>query len=66
MEIPFSNGNEDVHSAKARTIRPDGTIDNFEGKPIDKMIVWAKGIKYMAKVVVLPDAQVAASSSITT
>jgi hypothetical protein len=58
VEIPFFNGNESVHSIKARTIRPDGTIANFEGKPIDKMIVKAKGVKYMAKVIVLPDVQV--------
>src|ERR1700738_331693 len=35
VEIPFFNGNEDVHSVKARTIRPDGTIANFEGELID-------------------------------
>ena len=58
VEIPFFNGNESVHSIKARTIRPDGTIANFEGKPMDKMIVKAKGVKYMAKVIVLPDVQV--------
>jgi Domain of Unknown Function with PDB structure (DUF3857) len=58
VEIPFFNGNESVHSIKARTIRPDGSIANFEGKPIDKMIVKAKGVKYMAKVIVLPDVQV--------
>jgi hypothetical protein len=58
VEIPFLNKNEDVHSIKARTIRPDGTIANFEGKPMDKMIVKAKGVKYMAKVIVLPDVQV--------
>jgi hypothetical protein len=58
VEIPFFNGNESVHSIKARTIRPDGIIANFEGKPIDKMIVKAKGVKYMAKVIVLPDVQV--------
>jgi len=58
VEIPFLNKNEDVHSIKARTIRPDGTIANFESKPMDKMIVKAKGIKYMAKVIVLPDVQV--------
>ena len=58
VEIPFFNGNESVHSIKARTIRPDGTIANFEGKPMDKMIVKAKGVKYMAKVMVLPDVQV--------
>lgn len=58
VEIPFFNGNESIHSLKARTIRPDGSIANFEGKPMDKMIVKAKGVKYMAKVLVLPDVQV--------
>ncbi|HEX4537061.1 MAG TPA: DUF3857 domain-containing protein [Candidatus Acidoferrum sp.] len=58
VEIPFFNGNENIHSIKARTVRSDGTIANFEGKPMDKMIVKAKGVKYMAKVIVLPDVQV--------
>ena len=58
VEIPFLKSNEDVHNIKARTIRADGSVVNFEGKPIDKMIVKAKGVKYMAKVIVLPDVQV--------
>src|SRR6202166_2371873 len=58
VEIPFFKSNEDVHNIKARTIRADGSVVNFEGKPIDKMIVKAKGVKYMAKVIVLPDVQV--------
>jgi transglutaminase-like putative cysteine protease len=58
VQIPFYKENEDVHSVKARTIRPDGTIVNFDGKPLDQMIVKAKGVKYMAKVLVLPDVQV--------
>jgi transglutaminase-like putative cysteine protease len=58
IEIPFLRGNSDVSSVKARTIRPDGTISNFQGKPVEKMIVKAKGIKYLAKVLVLPDVQV--------
>jgi hypothetical protein len=58
VEIPFLRGNEDITSVKARTIRPDGSVVNFEGKPIEKTIVKAKGVKYLAKVLVLPDAQV--------
>jgi hypothetical protein len=58
VEIPFFKESEDVHGLKARTIRPDGTIANFEGKPLEQMIVKAKGVKYMAKVIVLPDVQV--------
>jgi hypothetical protein len=57
IEIPFFKENGGVNSVKARTIRPDGSIANFEGKPLEKMIVKAKGVKYLAKVVVLPDVQ---------
>ncbi len=57
IEIPFVKEIGDVHAIKARTIRPDGTIANFEGKPLEKMIVKAKGVKYLAKVIILPDVQ---------
>lgn len=59
VEIPFlkEQGNN-VASIKARTIRPDGSIVNFEGKPFEKSIVKAKGLKYMAKTFTLPDVQV--------
>jgi Domain of Unknown Function with PDB structure (DUF3857) len=57
IEIPFLRENGDVHSVKARTIRPDGSILNFEGKPLEKMIVKAKGVRYLAKVIILPDVQ---------
>ena len=43
---------------KARSIRPDGTIANFEGKPFDKTIVKARGVKYLAKTLTLPDVRV--------
>jgi hypothetical protein len=58
VEIPFLQGNEEITNVKARTIRPDGSVVNFEGKPIEKTIVKAKGVKYLAKVLVLPDVQV--------
>jgi hypothetical protein len=51
-------GSGDINSVKARTIRPDGSIVNFDGKPIEKMIIKAKGLKYLAKVIILPDVQV--------
>ncbi len=58
VEIPFFKGREDIHGIKARTIRPDGSVVNFEGKPFEKMIVKAKNVKYLAKMVTLPDVQV--------
>ena len=58
VEIPFFREQGTIHGLKARTIRPDGTIANFEGKAFDKTIVKAKGLKYLAKTFTLPDVQV--------
>jgi Domain of Unknown Function with PDB structure (DUF3857)/Transglutaminase-like superfamily len=57
VEIPFFKDEGNIHSIKARTIRPDGSIVNFEGKAFDKTIVKAKGLKYLAKTFMLPDVQ---------
>lgn len=57
VEIPFFKGEGNVVNIHARTIRPDGAIVNFEGKAFDKMIVKARGLKYMAKTFTLPDVQ---------
>jgi transglutaminase-like putative cysteine protease len=57
VEIPFFKEEGNIHSIKARTIRPDGSIVNFEGKAFDKTIVKAKGLKYLAKTFTLPDVQ---------
>ena len=57
VEIPFFKENENVHSIKARTIRPDGTIVNFDGKIYEKEIVKARGLKYLAKTFTLSDVQ---------
>lgn len=58
VEIPFFKGEGTVHSLKARTIRPDGSIANFEGKAYEKTIVKARGLKYLARTFTLPDVQV--------
>jgi len=59
IEIPFyKEFGINVVNIKARTIHPDGSTVNFEGKPFDKAIVKAKGLKYMAKTFTLPDVQV--------
>jgi Domain of Unknown Function with PDB structure (DUF3857)/Transglutaminase-like superfamily len=58
IEIPFFKSEGNIHGIKARTIRPDGSIANFEGKAYDKTIVKAKGLKYLAKTFTLPDVQV--------
>ncbi len=55
IEIPFykENGNKIVN-VHGRTIRPDGSIVNFDGKIADKSIAKAKGLRYMAKTFALP------------
>lgn len=58
IEIPFFKDSENIVNIHARSIRPDGTITNFEGKAFDKTIAKAKGLKYEAKTFTLPDIQV--------
>jgi len=62
VEIPYFNLNQDVVAVKARTIRPDGSIANFDGKVFAKELVKGKfegtGVKYLAKTFTLPDVQV--------
>ncbi len=57
VEIPFIKGREDVRKIQARTIHPDGSITNFDGKIYEKTIVKAKGFSYLAKTFTLPDVQ---------
>jgi hypothetical protein len=58
VEIPFFKGDENINGIHARTIRPDGSVANFDGKVFDKTIVKAKGLKYLAKTFTLTDVQV--------
>src|ERR1700674_5298883 len=58
IEIPFLKGTEKVRELQARTINPDGTIINFDGKVYEKTIIKARGIKYLAKTFTMPDVQV--------
>jgi hypothetical protein len=58
IEIPYFKANGNIVNVKARTIRPDGSIVNFEGKVFDKSIAKAKGLKYLAKTFSLPNVEV--------
>jgi transglutaminase-like putative cysteine protease len=58
VELEYLKERTDISGIKARTIRPDGSIANFDGKVFDKTIAKAKGIKYLAKTFTLPDVQV--------
>ena len=43
VEIPFFKDSGNVVNIRARSIRPDGSIANFDGKVFDKSIVKTKG-----------------------
>lgn len=58
VEIPFFKVNEDIVHIRARTIRPDGSAVEFDGKVFEKSIVKGKGMKYLVKTFTLPDVQV--------
>src|SRR5262249_5082727 len=58
VEIPYDKRTEDVKDLNARTIRPDGSIANYDGKVFEKTIAKVKGWKYLAKTFTLPDVQV--------
>ncbi|HZR55981.1 MAG TPA: DUF3857 domain-containing protein [Terriglobales bacterium] len=58
IEIPYFKSNGNIIGIKARTIRPDGSTVNFDGKVFDKSIAKAKGLKYLAKTFTLPEVEV--------
>jgi hypothetical protein len=62
IEIPFLKETENITGIKARTIRPDGSIANFDGKVFEKYLIKGKfegrQLKVLAKTFTLPDVQV--------
>jgi Domain of Unknown Function with PDB structure (DUF3857) len=57
VEVPFIKGSDNIEDVRGRTIHPDGSIANFEGKSYEKEIVKASGFKFLAKTFTLPDVQ---------
>ena len=57
VEIPFVKGVTDVRDIRARTIRPDGSIANFQAKAFEKVVVKNSGVRFLAKTFTLPDVQ---------
>lgn len=57
VEIPFFKETQNIVGIRARTIRPDGSIVNFDGKVYEKEIVKARGVKFLAKTFTLSDVQ---------
>ena len=57
VEIPFVKDRWTIHNIRARTIRPDGQIVNFDGKTYEKEIVKSRDLKFLAKTFTLSDVQ---------
>jgi hypothetical protein len=58
VEIAFDRSIEDVVGIHARTIKPDGSSVDFDGKVFEKTIEKARGLKYLAKTFTLPNVQI--------
>jgi len=58
IEIPYYKNEGGISGIHARTIKPDGTIVDFDGKVFNKSVVKARGVKYLAKTFTLPQVQV--------
>jgi len=58
VEIVFNKGYESIVNIGARTIKPDGTTVNFDGKVYEKTIVKNRGNAYLAKTFNLPEVEV--------
>jgi transglutaminase-like putative cysteine protease len=58
VEIPFVKENAKVVGIRARTIRPDGSVADFNGQVYEKTLVKARGLRYLAKTFTLPDVRV--------
>jgi hypothetical protein len=55
VSIPFLSAEGHIQNVRARTIQPDGRVENFDGKVYEKTLVKGNGIKYLAKTFSLPD-----------
>lgn len=58
VEIPFERQRTSISTIRARTVRPDGSIANFDGKVFEQTLEKTKGVKYLAKTFTVPDVQV--------
>ncbi len=57
VEILFVKGIDKIANIRARTIKPDGSIVNFNGQVFEKELVKGRGVKYLAKTFTLPDVE---------
>jgi hypothetical protein len=58
IEIPMDKEEGNITNIRARTIKPDGSIVDFDGKVFTKSLVKGRGMKYLAKTFTLPAVEV--------
>jgi transglutaminase-like putative cysteine protease len=58
VEIPYTKSVAGISNIRARTIHPDGSVANFDGKVYENTITKSKTQKYLAKTFSVPDVQV--------
>ncbi len=58
VQIPYYKEEFSISDVHGRTIHPDGSIVEFQGKPFDKVVVKSKNLKVRVKAFTLPDVQV--------
>jgi Domain of Unknown Function with PDB structure (DUF3857)/Transglutaminase-like superfamily len=58
VELPFDGQNEAINEIQARTVQPDGSSVQFDGKVFDKPIIEARGAKLLARTFTMPNVQV--------
>jgi hypothetical protein len=58
VEIPYDGKYLEINSLRGRTIHPDGTISNFEGKPFDRVLVKGNGAQWRVKAFAVPNVEV--------
>jgi hypothetical protein len=56
-EIQFVKDQYNIVNIRARTIHPDGSVVNFDGKVYEKEIVKGRGVKVLAKTFTFSDVQ---------
>ena len=57
-EIPFAKDQANIINIRARTVHPDGSVVDFDGKVYEKEIVKGRNFKYLAKTFTFSDVQV--------
>lgn len=58
IEIPYALNRTQIDDFRARTIQPDGRVNEFQGQVFDRLIAKARKVSYQAKVITLPEVNV--------